>query len=146
MKTKKSGKPRQRGFWSWKSWWVYPQFQGAILGVSLGVLFVGFGGMGLLIANTYRRLRQVGGEVGLPSSHPYFQFIDYQQDLLLRNMAFGGTALFVVCGVALLWLTHRIAGPVLRMRGFIDKKGLSNVKELRFRKGDFVGDTGKKAA
>ncbi len=124
-------------------WLVYPQFQLAIVGVNLSVLAAGVLGMLFMGTRTYRQLREMGSAAGLPDSHVYFEFVTLQQQLLNKNLMVGGGILLVVSTAFLLLVTHRIAGPIVRLRGFlIDyvENGRSAVTRLSFRKGDFLSD------
>ncbi len=124
-------------------WWVYPRFQLSILGVNLGVLVGGLLGVILLTARTYRQLREMGVQAGLHPTHAYFEFLDFQQGLMNRNLWVGGGALLAVSTVFLMLYTYRIAGPIVRLRSFLEDyvtHGRDAVKRLKFRKGDFLED------
>jgi hypothetical protein len=133
-------KQKRRGL---ARWWVYPRFQLSILGVNLGVMLGGLLGVVLLTARTYRQLHTMGVEAGLPPKHAYFEFLEFQQSLMSRNLWVGGGFLCAVSTVFLLLYTHRIAGPIVRLRAFLVdyvEHGRAAVKRLQFRKGDFLED------
>lgn len=137
---KSKGSKKRRGL---ARWWVYPKFQLSILGVNLGVLFGGLLGVVLLTARTYRQLHDMGVQAGLHPTHAYFEFLEFQQGLMNRNLWLGGGALLAVSTVFLLLFTYRIAGPIVRLRSFLTDyvtHGKEAVKRLEFREGDFLSE------
>ena len=117
---------------------INPRFQYRMMihALTLGAFIVGV----LYGANYYLfyNLAQTGIQLGLPATHPYFQFLEQQN--LLMNWIFLITA-GVVLSVILLWgavISHRIAGPVYRICKHLQTMAeTKKVSEVSFRKNDY---------
>lgn len=96
----------------------------------------------------YGALRELGRGVGLPEEHPYFEALaGFARDWAWR----GGIAAFLsllMAGTATLLISHRLAGPMIRMRGYfkalaedrhLEQPG-GRIPTLHFRRGDFFRD------
>lgn len=105
------------------------------------VLFLAF----LVLAIFYGALyylfysfRQQGVEMGLDPSHVFFRFIDKQQ--FTMDMIFGITMVITVVVIVAygLLLSNRVAGPLHRLKLFLEEYKKSHEhKELKFREGDY---------
>lgn len=99
---------------------INPPFQLKVIGWMLGVAA---GTVALIYAsNTYVvwRLLRVGETLGLPQDHAFYALVGEQKALL--NSVFAVTAfvaLFVIVGAGVV-LSHRIAGPLHRLRETVE--------------------------
>lgn len=88
----------------------------------------------------FREFSQIGAQAGLPPDHVYFQFIQMQETTFNRVIL---TIALVVALLLLfggLYLSHRIAGPVHRMKKELQKMASENpvtLNPIHFRKNDF---------
>jgi len=84
-------------------------------------------------------LEQQGLSLGLPATHVFFDFLAEQRrtmDLifLVTSMA----ALLAIVGFGL-FLSHRVAGPLFRLKQYLDSQGpdVPAHTPLKFREGDY---------
>ncbi len=122
-------------------WFIYPEFQLKV--VAYGVSIAALAGSIAYGASKYVfwKSLDVLKEAGLPMSHPVFAF------LLQQEQTFDGVFL-VLSTVGLFFsfmigvrLSHRIAGPVLRLKHHLERSasGAAPAK-LVFRDGDYFQD------
>jgi hypothetical protein len=86
-------------------------------------------------------LRKQALLAGIPSGHVFFQFIQDQQNEMnwVSGLCFLGVCLLVA--IFGLWLSHKIAGPMYRMKTHFQEGAKRGSPEpLHFREGDFFGD------
>lgn len=87
----------------------------------------------------FELLLEQGYELGLDPQHPYYVFIADQRTLLHQTYAAVSIVVFLLLMISGLFLSHRIAGPVYRlkmqMRDIVAKNG--NVNPVYLRSKDF---------
>ena len=122
-----------------KRFLIYPRFQlvmiGWFFGLTLGVLFVFYFSNHLFINGFATQ----GIALGLPKDHIYFQFLDAQQRRLQLIFLLAGATVLVLTVIVGLVLSHRVAGPIVRMIRHLER-GSQNpgpASELNFRKKDY---------
>jgi methyl-accepting chemotaxis protein len=120
---------------------INPGFQLRMLG-AMGLLAAAVIGA-LYGANAYFfwKFSLVGTEVGLPPDHVFYEFINEQRGLM--NWVFASVAgvVVVVIGLGGLLLSHKIAGPLHRLRTHMDAVAEGTTSsDVAFRKGDFFGE------
>jgi hypothetical protein len=117
---------------------INPKFQLSFLGYTLGVSVATIAIFYLADAYFFWKFRQLGQGLGLPSNHVFFQFLDEQKsakDVYYAITAGVAFAFLTVCG---LLLSHRVAGPLYRLRKHLDMVAEGKtVSDVRFRKGDY---------
>lgn len=81
----------------------------------------------------------------LPETHPYFVFLKSFQDQFLVMFGFAVLASFVVCFVIGVLVSHKVAGPLVKIRNYFERvaAGQEDEKEISFREGDFFQDLAK---
>ena len=117
---------------------VIPEFQTRLIGLmlvmALAVIAIFYG------ANYYffERYASLGLNIGLPADHVYFKFLSEQRQYMDRIFGISALVVSLVLGLGGLVLSHRVAGPIHRIRTHLrqiaEGKPLSPVT---FRKGDF---------
>jgi hypothetical protein len=95
-------------------------------------------------ANLYHfwTLKQQGLSLGLPSTHVFFRFIREQQHTMdLLFLITSTAAMLTIIGFGL-FLSHRVAGPLHRLKKYLESEDSfeSTSKPLKFRDGDYFGD------
>ncbi len=137
-------KDKQKRFF-WKKFQVHSKFQWIFLFVNLGILLSTILFIGIQVSRTYGYLNQLGVDVNLEAGHPFFKFIELQKSILIQDLwaiaLLSVIFLVIVSVVSTLILTHRVAGPFIRLKSYF--KALSEtaeVKPLSFRKGDFFDE------
>lgn len=133
-----SGESRKK-----KTLLIYPGFQWHIIGYAAAM-------SGLILASIYGLLNfafiefmRVGNEAGLPPEHPYYQFIQMQQGTFNRIFLAISLVVAVLLFVGGLVISHRIAGPLLRMQNELKRVAEEKPFQLRpiqFRKKDYFPD------
>jgi hypothetical protein len=121
---------------------VYPQFQLILISVN-SILILGSFGLTLWEASrTFKEFQQIGQTIRLPENHAYFKLIDFQASSLYSNMILAFFAAIALSAVVTLVLSHRLAGPIVRLRSyFLDIAKTGKVRgALNFRHGDYFGD------
>lgn len=118
---------------------INPGFQLRFMLYVVAFVLIGFGVM--YVGNYYylSAVYEMGRELDLDSSHPYFEFIDMQK-LLLQKVYLGvSAASFAVIMTSGLFLSHRIAGPIYRIVSYMDEvvSGKTNMRPVKLREGDF---------
>jgi len=118
---------------------INPGFQLRFMLYWAGFILIGFAVMYLSNYLYFDSVYQMGYELDLDESHPYFAFID-QQKVILRNIYLALSAIsFTVVMVAGLFLSHKIAGPIYRIERYME--GVANGHEkpapVHLRQGDF---------
>lgn len=118
---------------------VMPGFQFKFMGYI--ICFAVFGVVVLYASNYlyFERLVTEGEELGLASDHIYFEFIEQQKSMLnvtflsVSAIVFGG---LIIAGLA---LSHKIAGPVYRIKSHLEhiREHGESPGKLKFRDHDF---------
>jgi methyl-accepting chemotaxis protein len=121
-----------------KSYLINPAFQWRFVTFMLAIALVTI--LVFYAANLYFFLNfiGIGRELNLPPDHALFRFIAEQRRTM--NIIFVATSFvagIVIVGGGIL-LSHRVAGPLHRLRGHLDRVAESgDAKPVIFRKGDF---------
>jgi hypothetical protein len=130
--------------WRRKSWnyLIYPRFQLTIIAVNTIVTLAIFIAVWIQASRAFGKLEEMGQAIKLAPDHPYFQFIDFQSRHMYANLSVAFAIGLVISGIVTLLLSHRLAGPIIRTRGYfreITANGKIEYK-LKFRDGDFFSD------
>jgi sensor histidine kinase YesM len=115
---------------------INPAFQLSVLGFMAGIA-------GFVIAIFYgawffRKFAMQGRELGLPADHVFFEFLREQSNTM--NLIFAITSLLALVGIAVagLILSHRIAGPLYRLRKHLDAVAAgTTLGDVKFREKDY---------
>jgi hypothetical protein len=121
---------------------IYPSFQLRLLAMNLAFAAGMCGIIAVLSARSFSRLRELGTAASLAPTHPYFQLLELQIREFWVNLAIAFGVSFALFSLGALYLSNRLAGPIVRMRGFFRGLGSSSSEpdQLKFRKDDFFGD------
>lgn len=123
-----------------KTFLIQPKFQIMFMGFVVFSSFIVI--MSIYAANLYFfwKFHQIGLNQHLEADHSFFQFIEQQKQAM--NWIFLGLSAFVFVALSLAGLifSHKIAGPIYRMREHLNRTKISKPQKLKFRKGDFFSD------
>lgn len=121
---------------------IYPQFQITLLVINTIVTVCIFLIVGIQASRSYELLRELGVRASYPADHMYFRFVNLQAKTLYTNLSIALVIGIVVSSVVSLYLSHRLAGPIVRLRGYFREIGESGKVQnlLFFRKNDFFAD------
>lgn len=120
---------------------IYPKFQLTLVAANAAVLILVCGIIALQSWRSMERLQELGVKAGLNPDHPYFEFLSLQARTFYSNLASGCVAAFVLSSIVIVLLSHRMAGPLIRLRRYFeDLKATGELKPLSFRHGDYFSD------
>lgn len=116
---------------------INPPFQLAFMawmvGISFAVIGVFYG------ANWYffEKFWDQGVALGLPTDHVFFEFLrDQRREMFWIFLATSSVVFAAVCSIGLI-LSHRVAGPLYRLRKHVmDVADGNTVDDVKFRTGD----------
>lgn len=117
---------------------INKDFQFKIIGYFAGLAFIAIGAFYAANLWFFWKFSQIGVEMGLPSDHIFYQFINNQK--IHMNWIYFVVSVLVFCllffGGAL--LSHKIAGPVYRLCEHLKLINQGHqVGKVKFREGDF---------
>ncbi len=118
---------------------IHPKFQLPIIITNLAVLLVFFTIAWIGTQNALIDLKPAAGLSGMESEF-FRKYVDYQAAQIQRALLIAlGVGLPLTAGITLI-ITHRIAGPLVRLRCFFQSivDGMSPNRQLEFRDGDFL--------
>jgi hypothetical protein len=121
---------------------IYPKFQLTLILVNTAILLLLILIVKVRTAQYFAALTNVGILSNLDASHPYFQELANQSETLNATL----TSAFCFGAVLSIFLTivlsHRLAGPIIRLRGYFLSiaEGGGFSENLKFRKFDFFSD------
>ncbi len=119
----------------------HPKFQLLIIGINTLILLIYTGGVAIQLYRTKAYLREQGVQAGLHDAHPYFEFVAYQSQTLIEFVLWGCLISTVISGLVLLFVTNRMAGPLVRIKNhFQEIARTKTYKPLSLRPTDFLSD------
>jgi hypothetical protein len=123
-----------------RSFLINPRFQWTLIGYAAGGATLILLSIYLLISYGFHRFVEVGTVLGLPPDNVYFEFIRMQEVSFNQVILAIALAIGVVLIIGGLVISHKIAGPIHRMKNEFRKMQESDppvLREIEFRKGDF---------
>jgi hypothetical protein len=134
--------PTGRPPWYKRKYLVYPKFQMTLIIVNSLVTIVLFGFTSLLVVRSHIYLESLVRQTRLPAQNLFSQLLTQQLRSLLVYMGIAAVVAVVTMGVTALMLSHKMAGPMIRLRNFFNgiAKNGDFPDNLTFRDGDFFQD------
>lgn len=123
-------------------WLIYPKFQMTLILANIGLVSLCMLVFGLELLRTFNNLKDIGRNINLPANHAFFNFIDWQLNSILLTLSAAYLLAVGFSTLATLIISHRLAGPIVRMRGYFQEIAKTGhiEKRLSFRKKDFFND------
>ena len=127
-----------------KSILIYPQFQFKFIFWMMTMCFLNILIFAAFSVLWVAKMQSHGVDLQLPTSHPYFVLLnDFSNSYVL--VLVGALLLSsIVCVLVGLGLSHRIAGPLVKMRNHLldisHSASADPLKEVHFRASDFFQD------
>jgi hypothetical protein len=120
---------------------IHPHFQFRMIGFVLSVagtaLVLTYLGIKVMFWKTY----SIMTEEGLSWDHPVYRFIVGQEQVMFSIYSFVAVLTLIVAFVWGLLYSHRIVGPIYRMRNHLMEAASGRAaKSLKFRENDFFQD------
>lgn len=123
---------------------IYPKFQIKFISFSLVAVILGLFIFYLAQLYFIKDMYLEGMALKLPNTHIYFKMVAHQESNMKMIFLFASGVVFLFLLVFGLLLSHRIAGPLVKLNNYLEK--LSENKdpgELVFRKKDFFHEIPK---
>jgi len=124
-----------------KKFLIYPSLQLKV--ISYGLSIAAVGALSAVAATKYVfwRSAQVLKETGVALDHPVFRFLTEQERTFDFFFLLSGFTGFVIAFGLGVQLSHRVAGPVVRLRRHLDRSAAGGAPEkVIFREEDFFHD------
>ncbi len=121
---------------------IYPKFQLLVVLTQFAFILFAFCSVVFQSYRSYNEFQRFGVELKLQPDHPFFRLITLQLNQLYLNIFIAFLVTVVFSSLITLAVSHRLAGPIVRTRGYfrnIIEKGKRENK-LTFRDGDFFSD------
>ncbi len=123
-----------------KNYLIDPQFQNKIILLffilSISVLSIIY----LFDSYYFEYFIQKGKDLNLEQGHVYYRLLEEQKDKMDRVFIITSITVTILVVIFGLILSHKIAGPLYRLRQYFMNNEYENGTDLRFRKGDFFTD------
>lgn len=121
---------------------IHPKFQLLLLGVNLGVMLTFAAIVWATVQNTLLDLKPAAGLSGQEIDF-YKHYLDYQASSFQNAILISTLAGLMISGGVTLIISHRIAGPMIRLRNFfrsLTTGSIHPLPKLEFRDGDYFTD------
>ncbi len=123
---------------------INPRFQLTFLAWSVVMLFASIGTFYGGIYYFFYKFVRLGAIAGLPADHVIFQFLDAQKTQMNTIFIWTAGTASVILVAGSLWISHRVAGPLHRLRQHMDLMAEGQtLDEVKFRKNDFFPELAK---
>jgi len=121
---------------------IYPKFQLSLIAVNTGIMFTTLVFLGIQQYRSYLYMKSLGDLVHLPKGHFYYQFVAMEFKNSSISLAVAFVFATIVSTSITAFVSHRVAGPIVRLRGHFKRMAETGVADTRlsFRKGDFFED------
>lgn len=120
-----------------KNFLIYPKFQLVLIGVNSLLMVLAFVFAYVGVSSGFDTLRQVGVDARVSSTHPFFNYIDLQQAFILKYLAIALTAALILTMIFSLVFSHRVVGPITKLRNDLKRVVEGEDVTFKFRKNDF---------
>src|SRR5262245_35644572 len=118
---------------------IYPEFQTKLILTTVLTMLLPFSIFGSILVRSYFALENIGINANLPRSHAFFREIGYWTANVGWYFLLGFVLSAVAAGGVCLVLSHRIAGPMVRLRKELAQTIESGeFRRFEFRAGDYL--------
>jgi hypothetical protein len=123
---------------------IYPSFQLRLIGINCAVGLLVYLVMSYRLSSSFEALRQEALGAGIQTNDYFYNFLNQQSHLIFLFLLVAVAVSVAVACITTLWISHKLAGPMMRLRGFMREVGESpsddRLRPLRFRKNDCFRD------
>lgn len=119
---------------------IYPKFQLSLMAVNIVTMLAVFAAIQFQILSSVGEIQSMGEDSPVSTKQLYNRFIEYQMSVIYSGLVlYLGIGFILSCGFTL-FISHRLAGPLVRMKHYFDEMEKSGKIDdsLKFRKGDFL--------
>jgi hypothetical protein len=123
-----------------KNYLIYPKFQIPLIIVGQVPFIATLLFLNWRIYDALNRIENLALDLGLPRSHQIFDILHIQGRTIDRVFQIATISCSLISLIVLLILSHRLAGPLYRLRLHLRELVTNRNKnrEVHFRKGDFL--------
>ena len=119
---------------------INPRFQWKLIGYASSIAALILISVYGLFVYGFQQFVQLGTQAGFAPDHPYFRFLILQEGVFLKILGALALVVAVILVMGGLVISHKIAGPLYRMKS--DLTTMANqsppeLKRIKFRKGDY---------
>ena len=126
-----------------KKYFIAPDFQYKVIGLSFIASLTLLAIIYFFNSYYFDYFIQRGQELNLKQGHAYYRLLGEQKDKMDKVFMILGVCITLFVCIFGLFLSHRIAGPLYRLRMYFANEEYAQGKKLSFRKGDFFQDIPK---
>ncbi len=122
-----------------RNFFINPSFQKKFMGFVLSSVVISMGIMYGANWVFFNKFLTYGEKLGLPQNHPFYRLLLEQQEFMATVFIISSSILCMLLGIAGLFFSHRIAGPLFRLnKVFSDAhRNKEKLEEIHFRHDDF---------
>ncbi len=119
---------------------IYPKFQLSLMAVNIVCMLAVFGAIEYQVYASIQDINTTSGNTSLFSEDFYNRFIEYQMSVIYSGLALYLGIGFVVSCFFTLFISHRLAGPLVRTQKYFEQMEQNGRidHDLKFREGDFL--------
>ena len=123
-----------------RSYVLLPKFQMVFVFLNACILMTTCFFAYFTVHRSFDNLRSIGERMKLSNSSGYMKFINAQEVMFSDSMLVFVAIAMAVSLIITIVLSHKVAGPIYRIKKYFQDFDKSNPSELSFRKGDFFND------
>ena len=119
---------------------INPKFQWSVILKFIGLAVFNILSFYVLIYLFFSNLETKASYVGLKDSHPFLVFVHDQKMLMTFSfivVAIVNLSVIICMGV---FISHRIAGPLHRLKSYMNDCEIDEIPQIKFRKKDYFID------
>lgn len=119
---------------------IYPKFQLPLIFWNI-LIFLGVTAVQLFVSHkAFTNFKELGETAGFDVNHPYFAFIQRYEAEFMQYAMIGASIGLVCFVIANLILSHKISGPICRLKSYFSDLEKNKKPILSFRKKDFFSE------
>lgn len=123
-----------------KSFLLLPKFQLIFVALNWITLTITVGVAYFTVNKSFDKMKMIGKKMRLSSDSGYMKFLNAQESVFVSDMLIYMSAALVVSLIITIVLSHKVAGPVYRIKKYFLDLDLNKPEKLSFRSGDFFND------
>ncbi len=116
---------------------IYPQFQILLVIVNCLFIFLSFSLVYYGVYSGFDSLKQAGVKAKVSAAHPFFNYLDFQETYILQYLIIALILSLILTIIFSLLLSHKVVGPLKRLKNDLEKSLRGEDVKFEFRKGDF---------
>jgi len=128
-----------------KNFLIYPKFQLSLIAGNTLIISAAFFIILAFANQTHGEILQSAIDAKVSIKHPFFKFSNFQFNEYKNSLYLGMSLVLVISNIITLAITHKIAGPLVRLRNELNTVSQTGkIATLKFRKKDLFIDIADK--